>query len=179
VNAGSSELHAGRESARLFLALWPGPATREGLADWRDAWRWPGHAVPVRPEKLHMTLHFIGNMPRDRIAELMQGLAVPFAGFDLSFGRAALWPHGLAVLHPVSVPTRLLQLHGALREALQRLQLTTEERAFRAHVTLARRAAGAAPPVEGPALRWRVRSYELMESRLGADGGYRVLQLYA
>jgi hypothetical protein len=27
-------------------------------------------------------------------------------------------------------------------------------------------------------LRWRVRGYALVESRLGASGGYRVLQRY-
>ena len=173
------ELHAPRDIARLFLALWPGPATREGLVGWRDAWRWPAQAAPVRADKLHMTLHFIGDVPRDRLSDLTQGLDVPFGAFELCFGSASLWPHGLAVLQPEATPKPLLQLHAALRDALQRLVLPTEERVFRAHVTLARRAAGASPPADGPALRWRVRGYELMESRLGAAGGYKVVHRYA
>ncbi len=167
------------EAARLFLALWPGAAAREALQQWRDAWHWPAGAAPVRDDKLHLTLHFIGNVPRDRLSEIEAALAVPFAAFDLAFGRATLWPHGLAVLQSLSTPARLIELHASLREALQRRQLPTEDRAFRPHVTLARRAAGATPPGDGPALRWRVRGYELMESRLGAGGGYRVVRRYA
>jgi 2'-5' RNA ligase len=176
-----SEPHAPTtDTARLFLALWPRPVARDALREWRDAWHWPSGAAPVHTDKLHLTLHFIGNVPRERLSDVAQGLAVPFGGFELSFGHAALWPHGLAVLQPQATPAHLLQLHAALRDALQRLELPTEERAFRAHVTLARRAAGATAPVEGPGLRWRVRGYELMESRLGAaGGGYRVVQRYA
>jgi len=172
-------LRAPSDTARLFLALWPGPAAREGLLGWRDAWRWPPSASPVRDDKLHITLHFIGNVHRDRLSEVTDGLAVPFAAFEMSFGRATLWPHGLAVLHPHAAPVRLLQLHASLRVALQQLDLPTEDRAFRPHVTLARRADGATPPADGPALRWRVRGYELMESRPGVAGGYSVVQRYA
>jgi 2'-5' RNA ligase len=167
------------DAVRLFLALWPGAAARETLRQWRDAWRWPAGAAPVHDDKLHLTLHFIGNVPRERLPAIEPALVVPFAAFDLAFGCATLWPHGLAVLQPLSTPAHLMQLHTSLREALQRLQLPSEERAFRPHVTLARRAAGATPLADGPALRWRVRGYELMESRLGAVGGYRVLRRYA
>lgn len=175
----SSAHPSSSDAARLFLALWPGPAARVGLQQWRDMWRWPSGASPVRDDKLHVTLHFIGNVHRDRLSEVTQGLVVSFAGFDMSFGRATLWPHGLAVLQPHATPAQLLQLHASLREALQRLDLPTEERVFRPHVTLARRATGATPPADGPALRWRVRGYELMESHLGAAGGYRLVQRYA
>lgn len=167
------------ESARLFLALWPGPAARDALREWRDAWHWPASASPVQTEKLHLTLHFIGYVPRERLSDVSQGLDVPFGGFELSFGRATLWPRGLAVLQPNSVPVGLLQLHGLLHQALRRLELPAEDRAFRAHVTLARRAVGATPPTTGPGFSWRLRGYELMESRLGAGGGYRVVRRYA
>jgi len=165
-------------TVRLFLALWPSPGVRDGLLAWRDAWRWPAGAAPVPPDKLHLTLHFIGAVPRSRLPELRAGLNVGCEAFELGFGRPELWPGGLAVLRPVRLPDALPQLQQRLGGALQALSIPVESRPFRAHVTMARRAHGAALPREGPALRWRVAGYALVESRPGAGNGYTVLQRY-
>ena len=168
------------DSARLFIALWPTPAVREALRESRDAWQWPPSASPVGTERLHMTLHFLGAVPRERVSEVSEGLAVPFTAFELVLGRAQLWPHGLAVLRPVAdVPSRLVLLHSVLRVALQRLQLPTEDRPFRPHVTVARRAQAALPPAQLSAVHWRVRGYALVDSQRGPTGGYAVLRRYA
>ncbi len=165
--------------ARLFLALWPSPMVRERLAAWRDAWRWPPGASATPDERLHLTLHFIGAVPRERVAEIGAALDVATAPLTLTFGRAEVWPGGIAVLRPDAVPPALHAMHGALRERLQALALRVEDRPFRAHVTCARKAAGAAPPAMGPrSLRWSVRGHALVESRMGAGGGYEVLKRY-
>jgi RNA 2',3'-cyclic 3'-phosphodiesterase len=158
--------------ARLFIALWPDSAVRRDLAAWRDGWRWPRSATPVRTERLHMTLHFIGDVERERVPELADALQLPFDEFTLKFGRAVLWPHGVAVLEPDTVPVPLVELHAGLGAVLKRLALPVDARPFRPHVTLARRAAGASPPLGGPAITWAIDRYVLMESTLGVDGGY-------
>ena len=160
--------------ARLFIALWPDPAERAALAAWRDAWTWPRHATPVRTERLHATLHFLGEVPAERIAPLKAALRVPAAPFTLAFGHGALWQHGIAVLEPAAVPEALLNLHDALGQVLERLALPVDQRPYRPHVTLARRAAGAVAPDAGPPIRWPVGHYALVSS---ADG-YTVLQRY-
>lgn len=66
----------------------------------------------------------------------------------------------------------LLALHAALGRALQAEALRVDTRAYRPHLTLARRAAQAVLPA-GPALRWPVRGWALVES---GPQGYRVLQ---
>jgi 2'-5' RNA ligase len=167
------------EPARLFLALWPANATREAIVACRQARPWPETAAIVAPEKLHMTLHFIGDVRRERIARVADGLDVRIEPFELALDRVEIWPNGIAALRPIDAPVRLLQLHAALRDALQRLELPTETRTFRPHVTLARRAADALPQVLDEPVRWRVRCYALVESRLGAGGGYVVLRRYA
>jgi len=161
--------------ARLFLALWPDEPVRAELAAWRDAWRWPSNATPVRREHLHVTLHFIGNVEHDRIDALRAALQVPFAPFELAFGKAALWQHGIAVLEPELVPDELPRLHSALGAALDAAALPLEQRIYRPHVTMARRAANAGAPAAGPALRWAVTGYALVESRQGV---YTVLEHY-
>jgi 2'-5' RNA ligase len=166
------------QTTRLFLALWPAPPERHALAAWRDAWHWPHSATPVRDNKLHVTLHFLGNQPSDRVPEFVQGFGVPFSPFHLEFGVPKLWPHGVAVLEPYEEPDALLQLHARLAQALVGLGLTPEERSFRPHVTLARRAAHAGLPSSGPPILWDIRRYALVESRPGNGGGYTVLQYY-
>jgi 2'-5' RNA ligase len=166
-------------TTRLFLALWPDPAIRAALVQWRDAWAWPRWAAPVRDDKLHVTLHFLGNLPSTRVPELVLGLGVPFEPFQLTLGHAKLWPHGIAVLEPDSAPEALTQLHARLAEALPGLGLQPEERKFRPHVTLARHAANAVAPSDGPLVSWDVRRYALVESQPGNGGGYTVLKYYS
>src|SRR3989338_1379806 len=104
-------------TGRLFLALCPDEAVRAVLAVHGQAWQWPADAVRYMPADWHVTLHFIGSVPRLRIDELRAGLAVPVTPFELRFGEPALWPHDLAVLLPVAVPEALQQLHARLGQA--------------------------------------------------------------
>jgi 2'-5' RNA ligase len=167
------------ETTRLFLALWPDPEVRAALAEWRKLWPWPPGASPVRDDKLHMTLHFLGSQPTERVPALAQGLAVPFSPFQLALGHAKLWPHGIAVLEPHMEPDELLALHARLADALAGLGLPPEQRKFRPHVTLSRRAVNAIPPTEGPPINWAIRGYALVQSRPGNGGGYTVLRQYS
>lgn len=163
------------ERARLFLALYPDSALRAALARSRDSWQWTKSAALVGDDKLHLTLHFIGDVPREMIGELRALLSVPMTPFELAFGTSVVWPHGIAVLEPVSVPPALLELHRLLAERLAYAGLTPEARAYKPHVTMARRAGTSTPPAHGPDLRWPVDGYALMES---AGGKYTVLEHY-
>jgi 2'-5' RNA ligase len=174
--ADSLAAPAAAATARLFLALLPDEATRAVLAAHADAWRWPREAARYAPTEWHVTLHFIGPVPRQRIDELRAALAVPVAPFELRFGEPALWPHGLAALLPMAVPEGMLELHAHLGRALRRLGLRTDERPYRPHLTLARHAAQAGPPAKYPAFNWQVHSYALIESTGQAGQRYRVVQ---
>jgi 2'-5' RNA ligase len=165
-------------STRLFLALWPDPAIREQLRAWRELWNWPRGASPVHTDKLHMTLHFLGNQPGESLPALLDGLSVPFSPFRLQLGVAELWHNGIAVLSPLSAPPELLDLHAALSGALPGVGLQPEARAYRPHVTMARRARGAEVPADGPLIDWAVDHYTLVESKTGDGSGYTVLREY-
>lgn len=164
-------------TTRLFLALWPDSGIRHALRAERDRWDWPRGASPVDAAKLHLTLHFLGAIPTERLPALQAGLAVPFSPFSLSLGVPKLWSHGIAVLEPHAESPALLQLHAHLSDALVALGLEPEARTFRPHVTLARRANNAVVPPEGDKLAWDVGGYALVESTPG-NGGYTVLQEY-
>lgn len=166
-------------STRLFLALWPDPAVRHLLRERRDLWDWPRGASPVHPDKLHVTLHFLGSVPSERVPDLRRGFALPFTPFALTFGVPRLWHNGIAVLEPLSEPPELLQLHAGLSSALVALGLQPEARKYRPHVTFARRASGVVVPAEPPPLVWQVNGYALVESQPDNSGMYRVLETYS
>jgi 2'-5' RNA ligase len=172
--ARGKEVSSGVDTARIFLALWPDAVSRTDLARCRDAWRWNAGAKLVPTGQLHLTLHFMGGFPRERLAQLAQSLQVAFEPFDLTLDRNELWPRGIAVLRPSEVPAGLRCLHAALGDVLRAQGLPVEACEYRPHVTLARRAEGSAPPVRAPALRWRIAACVLVESVPGA--GYRVLR---
>jgi 2'-5' RNA ligase len=161
-------------TARLFVALWPDARTRAALASRRDAWQWSPAAVPVRADKLHATLHFLGNVAAECVEPLRAALAVPFAPFELVLRECRLWNGGIAVLEVDAPPPALLALHARLADALRTLDLPVETRPYRPHVTLGRKARGAVAPLPSP-LRWTVHGYALVVS---AGGEYAVMQAY-
>lgn len=165
---------AAEPTARLFLAVWPDAAAREALVDWQRRWQWPRGARLTAPDRLHLTLHFIGQVPTARIAAVADGLAVAFEPFELGISRPALWRGGLALAMPETVPPALTALHGRLADALQALALPVERRPYKPHLTLAREAEGAVPPAEPLACRWTAEACTLVQSA----GGYRTLRRY-
>jgi 2'-5' RNA ligase len=145
------------EAWRLFLALWPPEPVRGELARLQQAWDWPPSAALVKPERLHVTLHFIGNVEAARIDALEAGLRVPFEPFvlDTRDARATVWRGGIAVLE-LGAPPALQRLHATLADALRAERLPVEARAFRPHVTFGRKAFGAGAPAGIPQVDWPV-----------------------
>jgi 2'-5' RNA ligase len=161
-------------TCRLFLALWPGAATRRALLAERDRCAWPAHARPTAAGDLHLTLHFIGPVPVDQVPTLVRTLAVAAPRFTLHPGDHAQWGEHVAVLEPAPPPAGIMVLHERLAQALRAQGLPLETRAFRPHVTLARTHGPIEPPPGGAApWRWPVASYVLAQSVPGRP--YRVL----
>jgi 2'-5' RNA ligase len=158
----------------LFLALWPDADTRRVIAAWQKQWSWPAGARLVAPQDLHLTMHFIGQVDAQQLPLLKQGLTVDFEAFEIELGHAEQWSGGLALLSPERLPGAMLALHARMGEALLASGLKLEARTFRPHLTLARRAVGAAPPAEPMHWCWRVNGYALVQSLQG----YQPLQHY-
>jgi 2'-5' RNA ligase len=162
---------------RLFLALWPAPGVLEQLLAHAGEWSWPPRASRTRPERLHLTLHFLGNVAAEHLPALRGGLGVEWAGCELALDRGTVWPGGIAVLEACEVPRELAQLHAALADRLRALDVSVETRPYRPHVTLARKAQGAKPPDFAP-LRWIAGPRYALVRSVGAGGGYQTLQCF-
>lgn len=166
------------DTARLFLALCPDEAVQAAVAEHAAQWRWNVGTNLYTPPDWHITLHFIGAVPRSRLDEMRGALDVPMTPFELRFGEPQRWPHGLAVLLAMAVPGALQRLYDQLGQRLRQLGVRTEERAYRPHFTLARHAEKAVVPAQPPAWGWHVQGYALMESTGDPAERYRVLQRY-
>ncbi|MEY5097308.1 MAG: hypothetical protein RJA36_27 [Pseudomonadota bacterium] len=168
----------GNSTHRMFLALWPDDAVRAALREHMQRWRWGDGARLCAAQDLHVTLHFLGAVPDERLPELREGFAVECDNFDWALDTPGLWPHGLAVLGCEDVPQPLLELYRRLGQAVQRLRLPLEMRSFRPHVTLARHALSARAPQPAPAIGWSVDGYCLVRSSGNPADRYEIVQRY-
>lgn len=164
-------------SFRLFLGLWPTRDTLERVLDQAERWTWPTGARRTPPERIHLTLHFLGNVAADRVPALATAMQdVRWEGCELSLDAAAVWPGGIAVLEAPQVPPALARLHASLADQLRSLDLPVEARRYRPHATLARKAAGALPAAG--AVAWRSAPGFALVRSLGGGRGYETLQAF-
>lgn len=151
-------------TARLFLALWPGPVSRNAAAAVQRSIEWPDGARIAPVAGLHVTLHFIGAVPVDQVEPLGAALTAPAGSIQLQLQNLEVWHGGIAVLTPTRVPQALVDLQGELGRQLQREGIALEDRpVYRPHVTLARRAQVKPDRLARP-ITWRSSGYVLVLS---------------
>ncbi len=131
---------------------------------------------PVKPENVHLTLLFLGEVDSGRLPSLLDALAsLRFAPFPLVTTRFGFFSSVFWL--GVSLTPELSSLDGLVRRSLAPFAFR-EDRPFSPHLTLARfrrlggedrrrllRSLGAPPRFS-----WRVSSFVLFESRLGRGG---------
>ena len=171
-------MNAQARSVRLFLALWPDAAVRASIAAHAAGWSLPRGCLKYRPDDWHVTLHYIGGLAIERIGTLADAVDQPMEPFELVLDEARPWPRGLAVLEASWVPAPLQDLHRRLGVALAGSGLPVEQRTYRPHVTLARRAEGALAPEGLAPVSWPARSFALVVSTGSRDHRYEVLREY-
>jgi 2'-5' RNA ligase len=166
---------------RVFFALWPDALTAAALGRAaQEAARACG-GRPTRPQTIHLTLAFIGNVPVDRVMALQQLAALVEAPcFDLQLDHIGFWRHNRIVWAGAGgVPQALTLLASRLNGLLREADFRVEDRSFAAHVSLLRKAdcrGGAERQIAFAPLRWPVTEFVLVESVLRPEGAsYRPL----
>lgn len=170
---------------RLFVALELPLAVRDALlaamggvagARWQD------------DSQLHLTLRFIGEVDRHQAADIASVLGavkiIPFTmalsgigTFDRRGRIDTLWV-GVAPQDAVAALARRID------QALHRIGLPVETRAFLPHITVARLGRDAGPVADFPqaplpTTPFRIDSFALWESTMGHGGSdYRILERY-
>ena len=130
---------------RLFVACELSDEVRAGLGRIQDELRrmGAGRLRWVRPEGIHITLKFLGDVDEPRVDELSRSLAEAIEPFELRVRPGALGAFGGNRLRVVWVGLEgdidvLAGLAGRVETALEPLGFPKERRPFAAHLTLAR-----------------------------------------
>lgn len=172
---------------RLFVAIALDAGPRDRLAALQSGLagaRW------VAPENLHLTLRFIGHVPRAEAEDLalaLEGVSAP--GFQLlisGLGRFGNAKRTRAVWAGIEEPSGALRhLHDKVESALVRAGMAPDRHRFSPHITLARLKSGAQA---GPYLAvhdgfqpiaQEVRAFTLFRSHLGGQGPhYETVAVY-
>src|SRR5437660_8593472 len=137
---------------RLFVAVDVDETIRqkilhfvEGVSGFAPDVRW------MKPEALHLTLKFIGEFPELKLDGLKTTLAeVKASPFDISFSGTGFFPTPKAARVfwvGVHADERLQKLAAAVEDAVAKLGVGPEARAYTPHLTLAR--AGSGKPSRG------------------------------
>jgi 2'-5' RNA ligase len=132
---------------RLFVALEIGATAQRRVADeqTRLAETMPGSSLRwVKPDHLHLTLVFIGEVPDERAAQAIavMGVPLPHPPFRFELG-------GLGAFPPRGAPRALwmavtsgaedvIQVQASVAARLDALGVERERRPFSPHLTLAR-----------------------------------------
>jgi len=161
-----------RQKARLFFALWPSPAIRDQLYAEALACRTQHGGRVMQKATLHMTLLFLGDVPRSDIPELVRQVdRVQCAPFSFHLEALKCWRHNrIAYMSPAGRVTELHQLAEQLREAAAAAQVSFDGRAFTPHVTLLRKLEKSFDAISVELPEWRVSGFSLIESMLQAEG---------
>ncbi len=182
----------------MFLALDLDPVARAAAAEvQRVARAAAGFRVVavrwVRPENLHLTLAFLGELDTDRAARVSRAAADPWlhSPFRVELASAEVVPLSgppRTVWLPVSTGSReLARLHADVCARLGSVAAAPADPRLRGHVTLGRvrrvprvggrRVREALARLPAPVLGWKADAVALYESRLTPDGAsYRLVE---
>jgi 2'-5' RNA ligase len=161
---------------RVFFALWPDDATRSAIS---RATREPVRACggrPIAKDRLHLTVAFLGDLSSAGLDVARQALPIPVGAFELTLDALGIWPESKVLwLAPLAPPEALGELEARLWDALTERGFHGEDRVYRPHVTLARRARPVEATIEP--IHWSVRELALVESFPdGRNVHYEVLE---
>lgn len=170
---------------RLFVALELPPPIRDRLL---AAMGGVAGARWQRDDQLHLTLRFIGDVDHHRAADVAAALAgVRMAPLALRLAGIKSFTHRgqiSSIWAGVTPEDEVATLASRINQALLRVGIPAETRAYIPHITLARlgRNAGSCGAIFDTMLATDVfvcNHFALWESRLGSDGAtYSVLERY-
>ena len=136
---------------RIFIAIDIPAEIRARMVEFIERARpYASDARWARPEGLHVTLKFVGEVKEDQLERIKSALAaVKAAQFPMTFSNTGFFPTAKSprvFWIGVSGGEALTQLAAAVDNATQSAGVPKEERAYSPHLTLAR--AGSAPGIQ-------------------------------
>jgi 2'-5' RNA ligase len=169
---------ANRDVARVFFALWPDAGVRDALAVLAREVRAECGGRATRLETIHLTLFFVGQVERKRVADLQAAAgAVRGSPFELVIDHLGYFRRARIAWAGAACPPALASLVEQLTAQLAARGFQGEDRPYVPHVTLAREAARRPARTSFHPVIWRVRDFVLVESvQAGSASAYEVVE---
>ncbi|MDH5765811.1 MAG: RNA 2',3'-cyclic phosphodiesterase [Gammaproteobacteria bacterium] len=173
---------AKQKTRRVFFALWPDETVRQQIMTVFQ--QSPQAQLPerfMRPENLHLTLHFMGNVPEQKLDcydHAAQQVHVPPFKINLDqysyFSQAKVFTMSCS-----TIPDALLKLYTSLAEGLTCCGYQQETRLYMPHVSLMRKLSEPGVINFFEHINWSVNNFVLVES-VSVNGGvlYQVIRRY-
>lgn len=164
---------------RLFFALWPDESTRQRCRKIQRSLH--GHGRPVSITNVHITLVFLGNVDEAQQVAMTKAAAnIAVLPMKLVFNRLDYWKRPAVVcLTGEQIDPIILNLVEQLTTAAVQNKISVDQRPYKPHVTLLRKAK-AVPEIEIKPIDWLADRFCLVESCSTPNGvEYRVIEEWA
>ena len=134
------------ETIRVFFAIDLPSAVKNALAETQTQFRSFGLKTSwVKPENIHLTLKFLGDIPEHRIKEIRNCFFQDFGKvdrFQVSLGRLGVFPNWerprVLWIRVQGETKKLYELWSHVQMHLERLEFARDSKRFSPHLTLAR-----------------------------------------
>jgi 2'-5' RNA ligase len=172
----------GDETIRAFFAVDLDPSAREAASAVVHALRRApdgDHVRWVRPESLHVTLRFLGDIDFSQVDPLVDAVDEALAGhapFEMTLGEARLFPNlrrPRVVVLGLDPEAPLAALAEAIECSVVAVGFAPEARRFRPHLTLGRIRGPEFPSTDGaptPQAGCEIREAVLFRTKLHSSG---------
>ncbi len=149
----------------------------------------PDYAIKwVKPENLHLTLHFFGDLNEKQIAQVEEGIeeiTKRSKSFKMNTGKFGCFPNEKrprVIFIEVKNTKTVHTLIGELEVMLQNLKFKVDTRPWQAHITLGRvknHTKCKTDDIKIEPIAFNVKSVELMESQLTREGSvYSIIKSF-
>ena len=157
---------------RLFFAAFPDGDSRRSVSAAVRALKLQAAPRYLPPEKYHMTLVFLGEVPDSKVQAVREvGDAQRIACFALRFDRWEYWEGARAVVASASdLPEPLVALRASLAAELTQRGVTFDDKPLRPHITVARKLTQAPVLPELSEFSCTLRAFSLVSSVTASTG---------
>lgn len=135
------------------------------------------HGRRTRDDSIHLTLAFVGAVDIERLPELAAPPSSHWKAFELTLDRCGCWPHNrIGWIAPSSVPAPMQAMVAAMQAWLRGAGFALEERPWRPHVTLVRKAQCVPLAACAAPIAWHAQDFVLVRSLPESEGArYRIM----
>ncbi len=165
------------EFRRLFVALWSSGNVRDALKRQQAEFELEQIGRCTTPEKFHITLHFIGEVPNSQCQRIAASVgSIDFDPFELKLDRIGFFTRSRVAWAGCAAPNPQLDaLAHQVRNRISQTHTGKGRQEFTPHVTLARKVRKRIDARIDPIV-WRVDRCCLVES-VKSGGGVKYVTL--